>query len=77
MLSAGAVYVFRAMSYNTWSQVAKLTASNAGNNFNFGKALSLDNNFIIAGMIGDDQLGTMSGVLISAYYIIHIYSINK
>lgn len=62
---SGAAYVFNRQG-DTWSEQAKLTAGAAGDNF--GNAVAISGNTVIAGAIYDDANGTDSG---SAYVFIY------
>jgi hypothetical protein len=61
--SSGSVYVFR-YDGSTWSQEAKLTASDGAASDYFGIDVSVSGDVIIVGAYGDDDLGSYSG---SAY----------
>ena len=55
---SGAVYLFSSItadSNNQWSQVAKLVASNGIVNDYFGNSISIYNNVIVVGAIGDNS----------------------
>ncbi|MBU0677687.1 MAG: FG-GAP repeat protein [Verrucomicrobia bacterium] len=64
--NSGSAYVFErnAGGTNAWGEVAKLTASDASTNDNFGISVSLDGDMAIVGSFGDDDAGSSSG---SAY----------
>lgn len=53
LADAGSAYVF-SRSGNTWTQQAKLTASNAAANKHFGYSVSLDNTYAVIGAKDDD-----------------------
>ncbi|WP_437485633.1 cadherin-like beta sandwich domain-containing protein [Sorangium sp. So ce1014] len=59
---SGAVYVFT-RSGTSWSQQAYLKASNAESGDAFGSAVSIDNDFLIAGAPGEDSSSTEWGWL--------------
>jgi len=61
---SGSAYVFVREDDATWSQVAKLTASDAAPDDWFGEAVSLSGNRAVIGAWGNDDYGTNSG---SAY----------
>jgi hypothetical protein len=63
-IQAGSAYVFRTTDGATYSQVAKLTASDAASNDRFGKSVAIDGNTVVVGAYLDDDAGTYSG---SAY----------
>ena len=58
--AAGAAYVF-IRSGTSWSQQAKLTASDAGADDMFGKSISIDGEYAIVGAEFDDDGGTDAG----------------
>ena len=63
--SRGAVYVFTSNNnWSSWSQQAKLTASDAQDNDYFGYGLDLDGDTAVIGAFGEDDTGSNSG---SAY----------
>ena len=57
----GAVYVFEKSTWGTYSQVAKLTASDAAAYDYFGSSVAIDGDIIVAGAWGDDDGGSQSG----------------
>jgi hypothetical protein len=57
---SGAVYVF-VRSGTTWTQQAKLTASDAAAFDVFGGAVAIDGDTIAVGALGDDDRGSVSG----------------
>ncbi len=57
---AGSAYVFT-RSGTTWTQQAKLTASDAAFNDFFGSSVSLSGDFAVIGAAGDDDQGDASG----------------
>ena len=61
--NTGAVYIFEKGSDNTWSQSAKITASDAATNDSFGLSASIskDGSTIIVGASGDDDSGAAAG----------------
>lgn len=59
-LDAGAAYVFT-RSGTTWSEQAKLTASDAGAADQFGLSVAIDGDTVIVGNSGDDDAGLESG----------------
>ena len=63
---SGSAYVF-VKNGSTWSQQAKLTASDAAANDEFGVSVSIDGNTIVVGSRYDDDGGTNSG---SAYVFV-------
>jgi hypothetical protein len=60
---SGAAYIFR-RSGTSWSQQAKLTASDAAENDNFGNSVSISGDYAIVGALNNDDAGQASG---SAY----------
>lgn len=58
--SEGAAYVF-VRTGATWSQQAKLVASDAASFDSFGNAVDVSGDWAIVGAIGDDDLGSYSG----------------
>jgi hypothetical protein len=63
--SRGAAYVFTSNNnWSSWSQQAKLTASDAQDNDYFGRGLDLDGDTAVIGAFGEDDTGSNSG---SAY----------
>jgi hypothetical protein len=60
---SGSAHVFQ-RSGDAWTEVAKLTASDGGEEHSFGWSVSMSGGFAIAGAVGDDQNGFDSG---SAY----------
>ena len=64
----GAVYVFRTSNSGaTYDEVAKLTASDAAANDNFGRSVAIDGNTIVVGAIRDDHTDQNSG----SVYVFH------
>ncbi|ETW93398.1 MAG: hypothetical protein ETSY1_39425 [Candidatus Entotheonella factor] len=63
-VSPGAAYVFERQGDGTWQEAAKLTASDAAPEDNFGRSVSLSGNRIAIGANLDDDNGSASG---SAY----------
>jgi hypothetical protein len=61
--NAGAAYIFT-RSGTTWSQQAKLTASNAGADDKFGTAVAIDDDTVVVGATGEDTTASGAG---SAY----------
>ena len=61
--NSGSAYVFTNDS-GTWTQTAKLTASDGASFDSFGSSVSIDGNTIVIGAYGDDDRGSNSG---SAY----------
>jgi alpha-tubulin suppressor-like RCC1 family protein len=60
--SVGAAYIFkRDTGAETWTQQAKLTASDAASNDNFGIALSINSDYAIIGSPYDDDTADNSG----------------
>ncbi len=57
---SGAVYVF-VRSDATWTEQAKLAASNGGQAHNFGWSVSVDGDSLVAGAFGEFSSGTDSG----------------
>jgi hypothetical protein len=57
---SGVVYVF-VRSDGTWTEQAKLTASNGGQGHNFGWSVSVDGDSLVAGAFGELSNGTDSG----------------
>ena len=63
--SKGAAYIFmKDTGAETWTQQAKLIASDAANSDQFGWSVSIDNDLAIVGSLNDDDGGSSSG---SAY----------
>ena len=62
--SSGSAYVLRRGSDGSWSQEAKLTASDASEFDYFGRAVSVNGDVAMVGAHGDDDAGSSSG---SAY----------
>jgi hypothetical protein len=60
-LHSGSAYVFARQGDATWSQVAKLTASDAAPDDWFGEAVSLSGNSAVIGAWGNDDYGPKSG----------------
>jgi cyclophilin family peptidyl-prolyl cis-trans isomerase len=60
----GAAYIFKETGQSTWSQEAKLTASDAAADDKFGMSVAIDGDYAIVGSYLDDDNGTDSG---SAY----------
>ena len=60
---SGSVYIFEKVN-NVWTQVAKLTSPDGAPSDYLGRAVSINDDKVIAGAIGDDDLGSSSG---SAY----------
>ena len=59
--NSGAVLVFTRDSNGDWSQAAKLKASDAGVDDNFGTSVALDGNTMVVGAFWDDDNGSQSG----------------
>lgn len=53
--SSGSAYVFRRNSNGTWSQEAKLTASDGFNNDYFGSGVAISGDRVAVGAVGDDD----------------------
>ncbi len=60
---SGSAYIFD-FDGNNWSEITKLTASDAASNDNFGNSVSLSVDRVLIGAYGDDDHGTNTG---SAY----------
>lgn len=60
---SGAAYIFERLG-NNWVEQAKLTASDAAAGDNFGHSVDIDNNYVIVGAYGNDDVGNETG---SAY----------
>ena len=58
--ASGSAYVFKKVGA-TWTQVAKLRASDGEANDNFGNSVSISGDTIVIGAPGDDDLGNASG----------------
>ena len=58
---SGSAYVFERDAEGVWSQVQKLTASDAAFSDQFGAAVSVSGDTIIVGASDDDDLGSASG----------------
>lgn len=65
-VGAGAVYVFQ-RSGTTWTQVAKLTASDSATNDNFGTCVDLDGDTILVG--APFKNGALTGAQAGAAYV--------
>jgi len=63
---SGSAYVF-VRSGATWSQQAKLLASDASEDDNLGKSVSISDDTVVVGATGDDHAGNWSG---SAYVFV-------
>ena len=63
---SGSAYVF-VRTGTTWTQQAKLTASDAAGFDFFGSAVAISGDTIVAGALGDDDAGSVSG---SAYVFV-------
>ena len=60
--NSGSVYVFRTSDGGaTYGQVAKLTASDAASNDEFGISVAIDGATVVVGAYGDDDDGSNSG----------------
>ena len=57
---AGAAYIFK-RDETTWTQQAKLTASDGSANDNFGKSVSISGDYAIVGAWGDQDSGIYTG----------------
>ncbi|MDP6053292.1 MAG: FG-GAP repeat protein, partial [Candidatus Latescibacteria bacterium] len=64
--SSGSAYIFK-RSGTTWSQQAKLTASDAAQNDDFGTSVSISGDYAIVGAHANDDGGSYSG---SAYIFV-------
>ncbi len=64
--SSGAAYVYR-FDGNDWLEEAKLTASDAAANDEFGSTVSVNGDVVVVGAIGNDDAGSNSG---SAYVFV-------
>ncbi len=62
--NAGAAYLFRQNGLDSWSEVAKLTASDGAPNDWFGSAVGISGHAAVIGARGDDDRGMFAG---SAY----------
>ena len=60
---SGSAYIF-ARSGSSWTEVAKLTASDGAADDHFGETVSISGDYAIVGAYGDDDNGSLSG---SAY----------
>ena len=65
--STGAAYIFQRTG-TTWSQTAKLTASDASVDDRFGWAVTIDGDFAAVGSHGDDPQGSASGSVYLFHY---------
>merc|ERR1719482_1813215 len=62
MKNSGAVYLFRISPHNAaWQQLAKLTASDAGQDDHFGRSVAIDGGVVAVGAYYDDDAGSASG----------------
>jgi hypothetical protein len=66
-ITPGSVYVFTRDAGGSWSEQAKLTASDAADHDMFGNAVSLDVDTAVIGARSDDDAGDVSG---SAYVFV-------
>ncbi len=55
ILNAGSVYVFQRDLAGAWNPIQKLTASDAGSGFQFGRALDMQGDRLVVGASGWDQ----------------------
>ncbi|WP_052055451.1 malectin domain-containing carbohydrate-binding protein [Myxosarcina sp. GI1] len=62
--NSGSAYIFTKDTDGNWIETAKLTASDAANNDQFGRSISIDNDTMVIGARYDDDNGSNSG---SAY----------
>jgi len=53
--NSGAVYIFKRDTNETWSQLAKLTASDGAENNNFGRSVSINGDYAIVGAYNDAE----------------------
>ena len=65
---AGSAYVF-VRSGTTWTQQHKLTASDAGSYDHFGRSVSVSGGYAVVGAYGNDDAGSNSAHMGSAYII--------
>ena len=64
---AGSAYIFkRGTGTETWSQQAKIQASDIAANDSFGYAVSIDGDTVVVGARQEDEGGTDAG---AAYYL--------
>ena len=63
-ISSGSAYVFERDEFGTWSETAKLTASDGAEADNFGQIVSISGDTVVVGAFADSDNGTNSG---SAY----------
>jgi hypothetical protein len=68
---AGAAYVFEQIE-GTWTEVAKLTADDGAASAFFGYTVAMENDTIVVGAYGRDDVGTDSG----GAYIFHYDGLN-
>ena len=62
MKNSGSVYLFRISPHNAaWQQLAKLTASDAGQDDHFGRSVAIDGGVVAVGAYYDDDAGSASG----------------
>ena len=59
-VEAGAAYIFKNTA-GTWAETQKIIASTTGYSDHFGYSVAIDGNFLIIGMIGDDDKGSAAG----------------
>ncbi len=59
--NSGSVYVFKRNSDTNTTQIAQLTAANAGTGDNFGASVAIDGDYIVVGAPYEDSNGTSSG----------------
>ncbi len=56
----GSAYIFE-LDAGTWTEVQRIQASNRGNNDQFGRSVSIDNDVIVVGAYLEDTSGTEAG----------------
>lgn len=61
-VAEGSAYVFT-RSLGTWTQQAKLTASDAGAEDYFGSSVDIDGDTVVVGAVGDDDRGANAGAV--------------
>lgn len=61
--SRGAAYIFKREASGNWTEINKLTASDAQNGDNFGYSVSLNNTQILVGATNEDELASNAGAV--------------
>ena len=61
--SSGSAYIYNLNPNGTWSQTAKLTASDGAESDNFGRSVAISGDYAIIGAFQDDDNGSDSGAV--------------